>query len=135
MMSRRPASSPTCPSPFAPDNFCFNSDGGQLFVTGEGVDGVVIVYPYRQEVGQTVIAGHAPGAMATSDAYLFVASPHSNDVSVLSIGTQKVIAVLPVGNDPGFIAVTPENQYALVLNRESGDVAVLRVDLIAPQQI
>jgi YVTN family beta-propeller protein len=125
-----------------PDNLCFNlpnergnTDGGQLFVTGEGVDGVVIVYPYHTpEVDKTVIAGHAPGAMAASESYLFVASPQSGDVSILNISTQRVIAVLPVGNDPGFIAVTPDDQYALVLNRKSGDVAVLDVDLIAPNR-
>ncbi len=125
-----------------PDNLCFNrstepgnADGGQLFVTGEGMDGVVIVYPYHTpEVGQTVLAGHAPGAMAASESFLFVASPQSGDVSILNIGTQKVIAVQNVGSDPGFVAVTPDDQYALVLNRKSGDVAVLSVDLIAPNR-
>ena len=117
-----------------PDNLCFSNDGGQLFVTGEGVDAVVIVYPYRKEVGQTVLAGHAPDAMAASDSFLFVASPQSGDVSIMNIGTQKVIGVLKVGSDPGFVAVTPDDQYALVLNRKSGDVAVLRVDLIAPNR-
>jgi YVTN family beta-propeller protein len=125
-----------------PDNLCFNlplephnTDGGQLFVTGEGVDGVVIVYPYHTPgVDKTVIAGHAPGAMAASESYLFVASPQSGDVSILNIATQRVIAVLPVGNDPGFIAVTPDDQYALVLNRKGGDVAVVDVDLISPNR-
>lgn len=117
-----------------PDNLCFSNDGGQLFITGDGVDAVVIVYPYRREVGQTVLAGHAPGAMAASDSFLFVASPSSGDVSIMNIGTQKVIGVLKVGSDPGFVAVTPDDQYALVLNRKSGDVAVLRVDLIAPNR-
>jgi YVTN family beta-propeller protein len=117
-----------------PDNFCFSADGGQLFVTGEGMDGVVIVYPYfTPAVDKTVLAGHAPGAMATSARFLFVANPQSGAVSILDISTQKVIAVLNnVGSDPGYIAVTPDDQYALVLNRKSGDVAVLRVDLIAP---
>jgi YVTN family beta-propeller protein len=122
------------PIALRPDILCFSPDGGQLFVTGVGVDGVVIVYPYHTEVGKTVLAGHAPGAMAASDSYLFVASPQSGDVSVLNIATQKLIAVLNVGNDPGFVAVTPDDQYALVLNRKSGDVAVLSVDLIAPNR-
>ncbi len=118
-----------------PDNLCFSNDGGQLFVTGEGVDGVVIVFPYNTpEVWKTVLAGHAPGAMAASDSFLFIASPSTGDVSILNIGTQKIIGVLKVGDDPGFVAVTPDDQYALVLNRKSGDVAVLRVDLIAPNR-
>ncbi|HEV2687168.1 MAG TPA: hypothetical protein VGV35_01400, partial [Bryobacteraceae bacterium] len=42
-----------------PDHLCFNADGGQLFVTGEGMDGVVVVYPsYTPEIGETVLAGH-----------------------------------------------------------------------------
>jgi YVTN family beta-propeller protein len=114
-----------------PDHLCFNADGGQLFVTGDGMDAVVIVYPYHTpEVAETVLAGHNPGPMAASQAFLFVASPSSGDVSILEINSRKVIAVVSVGADPGFITVTPDDQYALVLNRESGDVAVLRVGTI-----
>jgi DNA-binding beta-propeller fold protein YncE len=119
-----------------PDHLSFNqstepgnTEGGQLFVTGEGMDGVVIVYPYHTEVGSTVLAGHAPGVMAASRKFLFIASPQSGDVSILNIDTQKMIGVLHVGNDPGCIAITPDDQYALILNRKSGDVAVLYADL------
>jgi YVTN family beta-propeller protein len=124
------------PLAVSPDNLCFNTDGGQLFITGEGLDGVVIVYPYHSpEVAETVLAGHAPGAMAASGAYLFVASPLAGTVSILRIDTRKVIGVVSVGSDPGFIAVTRDDQYALVLNRKSGDMAVLRVGAIAPDNV
>jgi DNA-binding beta-propeller fold protein YncE len=114
-----------------PDNVCFNGDGGQLFITGEGMDGVVIVYPYHTpEVAETVLAGHTPGAMAASAAFLFIASPLSGTVSILQIETHRVIGVVSVGTDPGFVAVTRDDEYALVLNRKSGDVAVLRVGAI-----
>jgi DNA-binding beta-propeller fold protein YncE len=114
-----------------PDNVCFNGDGGQLFITGEGMDGVVIVYPYHTpEVAETVLAGHTPGTMAASAAFLFIASPLSGTVSILQIGTHRVIGVVSVGSDPGFVAVTRDDEYALVLNRKSGDVAVLRVGAI-----
>jgi DNA-binding beta-propeller fold protein YncE len=108
-----------------------------LFVTGEGVDVVVIVYPYNSfEIAETVLAGRAPGAMATSHSMLFVASPQSGDVSILSIVPSsygKVIGVAQVGADPGFVAITPDDQYALVLNRKSGDLAVLRLAAITPR--
>ena len=116
-----------------PDNLCFKPDGGQLFITGEGLDGVVIVYPYHTpEVAETILAGHGPGAMAATDTYVFVASPRSGDVSILTINPPKVFAVVSVGSDPGFVAITPDEQYALVLNRKSGDVAVLRAAEIQP---
>lgn len=122
------------PLPVRPDQFCLTQDGGQLFVTGEGMDGVVIVYPYQTEIAETVLAGHAPGAMAVSDSLLFVASPQSGDVSILEINSRKVIAVVPVGADPGSVVVTPDDRYALVLNRKSGDVAVLRASTAATKR-
>ncbi len=116
-----------------PDNLCFNADGGQLFITGEGGDTVVVVYPYyTPQVAETVLAGHAPAGMAatrlsTSPQYLFVANPKSGEVSILDITRQRVIAVTPVGAEPGDIILTPDDAYALVLNRGSGDIAVLRI--------
>jgi YVTN family beta-propeller protein len=117
-----------------PDHLCFKSDGGQLFVSGDGMDGVVVVYPYfTPQIGQTVLAGHNPGAMAvsTSPGYLFVANPKSADVSILDIETNKVLAVTPVGTEPSSITITPDDQYALVLNQASGDMAVIRIVNVA----
>jgi hypothetical protein len=45
------------PLPVEPVNCCFNADGGQMFVTGPGMDAVAIVYPYQTEVGETILAG------------------------------------------------------------------------------
>ena len=109
-----------------PDQFCFNADGGQLFVTGEGGDAVVVVYPYfTPQVGETVLAGRAPGAMAVTPELLFVANSRSGDVSILNIESRKVIAVAAAGTNPAYIAITPDNQYALVLNQGSGDMGVI----------
>lgn len=112
-----------------PRQFCFKADGGQLFVTGAGMDAVAIIHPYRTEVSETLLAGHAPGVMAASwirPEYLFVANPGSDDVTVVDIETRRVVAAITVGQEPGHILFTPDNQYALVLNRRSGDLAVVR---------
>jgi YVTN family beta-propeller protein len=112
-------------------NFCFKSDGGQLFITGEGMDAVAVVYPYSTEVAQTALAGRSPGFMAEcvseGDDYLFVANPDSGEVTILDVDTLKVVAVVAVGRSPVFIVQTPDRQYALVLNRDSGDMAVVRL--------
>jgi DNA-binding beta-propeller fold protein YncE len=115
-----------------PDNLCFKqTDDGQLFITGEGMDAVVIVFPYHTpEVFETVLAGHGLGPMAASQSFLFIASPESGNVSIFDINSQRMIASVAVGSDPGFITVTPDDQLALVLNRKSGDVAVLRIGAI-----
>ncbi|MGC8793913.1 MAG: YncE family protein, partial [Bryobacteraceae bacterium] len=112
-----------------PRHFCFKADGGQLFLTGAGADVVVIVYPYRSEVAETVLAGRAPAAMAvsTNPEYLFVASPETGDVNILEIETRYLVAVAQVGESVNAVAVTPDNQFALALNERAGTLAVIRV--------
>jgi DNA-binding beta-propeller fold protein YncE len=117
-----------------PDNLCYNTDGGQLFITGEGRDAVVVVFPYYvPQVAETVLAGHAPGAMAVSRTHLFLANPKAGDVTILNIARRKIEAVTAVGADPGFITVTPDGNFALVLNRASGDMAVIRAGAIVAE--
>ena len=121
------------PLAMQPQHLCFTPDGGQLFVTGKGMDAVAIVFPYNTlEVEQTVLAGRDPGAMACCDdpLLLFVGNETGSDLSILDVDSRKVIALVGVGTHPRFIAITPDTQYALVMNEASGDVAVLRVPAI-----
>ncbi len=115
------------PLPMEPRHFCFSSDGGQLFVSGDGVDAVSIVYPFYTELGETVLAGRAPAGMAVSGSYLLVTNPQTNSITVLDIDTRKLVALVQVGQEPREILVTPDEQYALVLNQKSGDLAVIRM--------
>ncbi len=116
-----------------PRHFCLNRDRGQLFVSGPGMDAVAIVSPFQTEVGETILAGSAPGVMAATMSgpqYLFVSNPDSGDVTILDIDTRKVLAQVPVGQRPGAILLTPDNEYALILNEQSGDMAVIRLLMI-----
>src|SRR5207248_256097 len=115
------------PLPLEPANFCFLGDGGQLFMTGLGMDGVVIVLPFSTEIGETILAGRTPGPMAAwttpSYSYLFVSNAETGDVTVIDIETRKLIVVVHTGGKPQQILFTPDNQYALILNSGSGDLA------------
>lgn len=121
------------PLAMLPENLSFNADGGQLFVSGAGMDGVAIVFPYNMlEVEQTVLAGRAPGVMACSETppYLFVGSRDASDVCILDVGTRKMIGIVEVGGVPGCIIITPDSQYALVLDEKTGDMAVIHIPAI-----
>jgi hypothetical protein len=113
-----------------PDHFCFKSDRGELFISGQGSDAIAIVFPFWTEVAETVLAGSGPGAMAASPAvegspeYLFVTNPQSGHVAIMDIETRKLVAVRQVGAEPSHVVITPDSQYVLVLNRTSGDMAV-----------
>jgi len=66
------------------------------------------VFPYSTEIDQTVLAGHAPGAMAvteTSNSYLLVANPDSNSITALDMYTRRLVAVVQVGQAPGEIVL------------------------------
>jgi DNA-binding beta-propeller fold protein YncE len=124
--------------PVEPRHLSMNADGGQVFLTGDGMDAVVVVYPYETEIAETFLAGHAPGGMAVTDLppYLMVANPQSNTVTVLDFeNSGKLVAAVQVGQQPGQIVLTParqgQDQYALVLNEGSGDLAVIRVNTLA----
>jgi hypothetical protein len=116
-----------------PEQLCFSADHGQLFVAGAGMDGIAIVFTYQPLiVEQTVLAGRAPGPMAcsTEPAYLFVASKTGSVVSILSVMSRQVIAVVEAGQSPRQILMTPDNQYALILYAQSGALAVIRIPSI-----
>ena len=119
------------PLPVSPRQFCFNADGGQLFISGDGMDAVAIVYPYRTEVAETMLAGRAPDGMAATESppYLLVTNPETNSVTALAFDNmgRKLVAVVQVGEEPRHIVITPDRQYALVLNQKSGDLAVIRI--------
>jgi len=128
------------PLSIAPREFCFTADGGHLYVTGDGMDAVVSVFPYRTEVWETLLAGHAPGAMAIAEsdrppAYLLVANPDADRVTVLDVETGNLVALVQVGREPRQIVITPDNEYALVLNEKSGDMAVIRIFSLGGNQV
>ena len=119
------------PVGLAPRNFCPDNTGGQLYVTGDGMDAVVVIYPYETEIGQTILAGHAPAAMAVTQGdvpLLLVANPESDRVTALDANNtgKSLVTVVDVGQEPHRIVMTPDSEYALVLNRRSGDLSVIR---------
>jgi YVTN family beta-propeller protein len=121
--------------PLKPRHYCYKPDGGQLFLTGDGMDAVAIVSPYQTEVFETILAGRAPAGMAVPTdpdlpEYLLVTNAGSGDLTVIDISTRRVVARIPVGQDPEDVVITPDSQYALVLNRKSGDIAVIRIPSI-----
>jgi DNA-binding beta-propeller fold protein YncE len=124
------------PLPLAPRQFCTSGDGGQIFITGDGMDAVVVLFPSQTEIYQTILAGRAPGAMAVTakdarPSYLLLANPETDGITVLDIENYALVAVVEVGRGPCRILLTPDGQYALVLDEKSGDMAVVRMLALA----
>lgn len=120
------------PLPVAPSHFCFNPDGGQMFVTGAGQDVVAIVNPYQNEIDQTILAGRTPYAMAVSDSrnLLFVTNLESGDLTILDIESRSLAASVHVGENPGDVLLTPDGEYAMAIDRRTGNVSVVRIPTV-----
>ena len=128
------------PLPIAPRHFAVTSNGGQFFISGDGSDVVVIVFPFSTEIDQSILAGRKPGTMALTDAfksptYLLVANPESAGVTILDMDMRRLVATARVGEGPTDILITPDNQYALVLGQVSADLAVIRLATLAEDQV
>ena len=128
------------PLSFAPSRFSFNDNGGQMFVTGGGAadqDVIAIVNPYQSEVDQTIVAGRTPHGMAVSFTrnLLLVTNPGSGDLTILDIETRKLSASVHMGGRPGEVLLTPDEEYALVLGQDSGDVSVIRMPTVLDRSV
>ena len=55
-----------------------------------------------------------------------MANAGSDSVSLLDIENRKVLAAVQVGKSPTKLALTADEQYLLVLNSQSNDVAFIR---------
>ncbi len=119
------------PLAFQPSRFCFNSDGGQMFVTGTEGDAIAIIDPYQNQVEQTIVGGSTPFGVAVgvagSQSLLLVTNPGSGDLTIFDIETRGLAASVHIGGNPGDVLLTPGGEYALVIGRDSGDVAVVRI--------
>jgi YVTN family beta-propeller protein len=60
-----------------------------------------------------------------SGSFLYVANSNSDDVSVISVATNAVVATIPVGDGPGGIGITPNGAFVYVSNSGSNSVSVI----------
>jgi YVTN family beta-propeller protein len=125
------------PLPIAPSQFCFNGDGGQMFVTGVGADAVAVVSVFQNEVDQTILAGRTPWAMAVSESrnLLFVTNMESGDLTILDIDTRSRAASVHVGENPGDILLTPDGEYALIVDQRTGNISVVRIPTVLDRKV
>ena len=125
------------PLSVSPSRFCLNPGGGEMFVTGKGEDAIAIVSSFQNEVEQTILAGRTPYGMAVSERrnLLFVTNPETGDLTILDIETRGVSASVHVGETPGDVLLTPDGEYALVLDQRSGNVSVVRITTVLDRKV
>jgi len=112
-----------------PVDLALKPDGGEIFVSNSLSDSVSEIYNTTDEVGDTYMIGTDPvfGLVSRDNALLYVANQRSQEVTVYSIADGKRVAPsLHVGDGPAAMAFSAAGHLLFVVDRRSGDVAVVR---------
>lgn len=99
-----------------PRELAFTRDGTQVVIVNSVTDNVTFFNVASKTITHTVAVGDYPVHVAVSpnNQYAVVATPLSNDVSIVDIATHSLVARIPVtGLQPYRVAVTPDSHYAV----------------------
>ena len=79
----------------------------------------------------------SPIALTFDGAYVWVANPDNDSVSVMNVAGDKnqKVAEVPVGDEPRCVAITPDNKKVYVTNAISGNVYVIDAQTYKPLKI
>lgn len=99
-----------------PRELAFTRDGTQVVIANSQSDTATFFNVASKSITHTVNVGDYPVHVAVSpnNQYAVIATPLSNDVSVVDIATHTLAARIPVtGLQPYRIAITPDSHYAI----------------------
>jgi len=112
-----------------PVSLTLKPDGGEMIVCNFDSDSISMIETGTDEVGNSQEIGQHPArAVVTLDnSRLYVSNFGSNSVAVYDIDMgRRIGAPMNVGSRPDSLALTPDQNYLLVLGTESGDVTVIQ---------
>ena len=112
-----------------PVSLTLKPDGGEMIVCNFDSDSISIIETANDEVGNSTEIGQHPshGVVTLDNSRLYVSNFGSNTVAVYDIDMGRRIGPpLMVGSRPDGLALTPDQNYLLVLDTQSGDVTVIQ---------
>jgi YVTN family beta-propeller protein len=111
-----------------PVGLALKPDGGELIVCDFDSDSISIIETGNDEVGSTALIGqHPTHAVVTLDnSRLYASNFGSDSVAVYDIDVGRRIATMAVGSRPDGLALSPDQNYVLVLDTRAGDVTVIQ---------
>ncbi len=122
----------TIPVQSGANGVAFTPDGTAAYVTNFGSNSVSVIDTASQTVVATVPVQSNPFgvgmAFTSKGTFAYVANYGSNTVSVIAVtSSPAVVQTIPVGTNPGLVAVTPNSRLAYVTNEGDNTVSVISV--------
>jgi YVTN family beta-propeller protein len=111
-----------------PVSLTLKPDGGELIVCDFDSDSISIIETGSDEVGSSALLGqkHSHAVVTADNSRLFTSNFGANSVSVYDIDAGKRVATIGVGSRPDNLALSPNQNFLLVLDTQSGDVTVIQ---------
>jgi len=102
-----------------------------------GKNKVVAIDTLTDKVAGTALVGITPGDITVSldDKYAFVANSGSRTLSRIRLSDYKVLDELPIGQNPQFLAVNPDNSYLVCPCYSSDDAYIVRIKDFTLQKV
>ncbi len=106
-------------------------DGGEAFVSNYDSDTISEITTSSNEVGGAYLVGAHPvrGLVSADNSLLYVSDFSAGWVGIYSIDDGKLINSVSVGKGPDALAFSADGHLLLVLNAQSGDIAVVRTGI------
>jgi YVTN family beta-propeller protein len=114
-----------------PIQITLKPDGGEAFVSNYDSDTISELTTSSNEVGGAYLVGAHPvrGLVTADNSLLYVSDFSAGRVVIYSIDDGKLIGSgVRVGEGPDALAFAASGHLLLVVNAQSGDIAVVRVD-------
>ena len=112
-----------------PLHIALKPDGGEAFVSNYDSDTISELTTSSNEVGGAYLVGGHPvrGLVSADNSLLYVSDFSAGRVGVYSIDDGKLIGSgVRVGEGPDALAFSASGRFLLVVNAQSGDIAVVR---------
>ena len=112
-----------------PMHIALKPDGGEAFVSNYDSDTISELTTSSNEVGGAYLIGARPvrGLVSADNSLLYVSDFSAGRVGVYSIDDGKLLgAGVKVGEGPDALAFSASGHFLLVVDAQSGDIAVLR---------
>ncbi len=118
-----------------PVHLALKPDGGEIFVSNFGSDTISEIATGANEVGGAYVVGANPwgGVVSADNSTLWVSSTSDNTVAAWSIDDGVRINNVPVGGGPGPLALSGNGFLLLAVDRDAGDVSVVRTTSYTPR--
>jgi YVTN family beta-propeller protein len=92
----------------------FTPDGGRLLLTNRGTNNVTVFDWATMAVLATVDVGTYPAGIAATEDYAVVACAFSDEVHIIDLADYSVVAVIPTGEQPWVVRISPDGARAYV---------------------